>query len=74
MANNNDDDQKQIAELINFTVESAAAQLESTNNDLINLNSSSLDFLDFDLLFLMIFPILFLICTISSNDFFFFKF
>jgi hypothetical protein len=29
MANNNDDDQKQIAELINFTVESAAAQLES---------------------------------------------
>ena len=43
MANNNDDDQKQIAELINFTVESAAAQLESTNNDLINLNSSSLE-------------------------------
>jgi hypothetical protein len=35
MANNNDDDQKQIAELINFTVESAAAQLESKiTNDL----------------------------------------
>ena len=28
-SNNSDDDQKQIAELINFTVESAAAQLES---------------------------------------------
>ena len=43
---NSDDDQKQIAELINFTVESAAAQLESSsvtiNNDLINLDTSSL--------------------------------
>ena len=51
--NNSDDDQKQLAELINFTVESAAAQLESTNNDLINLNSSSLEYLNLNRLELL---------------------